>query len=303
MRDRFIAVSVAMRWHAVVGHDVPPPPPADKSRHALAPMLAFQDLIAEAAWRRRDVRDKDRVLILERSQFRAGRAYWGKRWNWTEKSVRTFFKKLVTAGIIEISGQSEGHYANVATLCNYDKYQSPTEVAGQWLGQSRASDGPVTGQNLTKITKTTKEDGSFDRMWEAYPRKVAKSAARKAWLKLSAEDRERAIAAISAFSAKIRAERTEEKYIPHAASWLNGRRFEDFTVDPSPDVDDEEHLRRLAHHYLRSDDWDFALGPKPGLPGSVVTKELLAEARASILGGRPSNKHPMTIGGEHAAAA
>lgn len=146
MRDRFIAISVAMRAHAVVGHDVPPPPPADPSRHALQPTLACQDLIAEAAWKRREIRDKDRVITLERGQFRAGRAYWAKRWNWTEKSVRTFFKKLTTAGIMEISGQSEGHYANIATLCNYDKYQSPAEAGGQWSGQSRASDGPESYQ-------------------------------------------------------------------------------------------------------------------------------------------------------------
>lgn len=161
MRDRFIAVSVAMRGHPVVGHDVPPPPPADKSRHALAPMLAFQDCLAEAAWKRRAVRDKDRVLTLERGQFRAGRSFWAKRWNWGEKSVRSFFAKLEAAGIIAISGQSAGHYTNVATLCNYDKYQSPEEVEGEWSGQRRASDGPVPGQNLTKTTKDTNNTTPF----------------------------------------------------------------------------------------------------------------------------------------------
>lgn len=90
------------------------------------------------------------------------------------------------------------------------------------------------------------DDGSFDPFWDAYPRKVAKADAAKAWAKLKAEDRAAAMAAIPAFIAKLRREKTEEKFIKYPASWLNGRRFEDFASAPPKTVDPKKGPDLLA---------------------------------------------------------
>lgn len=64
----------------------------------------------------------------------------------------------------------------------------------------------------------------FDRFWKAYPRKVKKPSAFKAWKRLSPDD---------ALTDQIVAvvERTQwpadQTYIPHPSSWLNDRRWED----------------------------------------------------------------------------
>lgn len=63
----------------------------------------------------------------------------------------------------------------------------------------------------------------FEGFWEAYPRKAAKGAARKAW--------PRAIAKTT-LDAMLRAISTQrwdadERYQPHAATWLNGERWLD----------------------------------------------------------------------------
>jgi hypothetical protein len=68
----------------------------------------------------------------------------------------------------------------------------------------------------------------FDKFWSAYPRKVAKEDARRAWNKLALPftEFEKLMAALSA--AKVTW--TEERFIPYPATWINGRRWEDELV-------------------------------------------------------------------------
>lgn len=69
----------------------------------------------------------------------------------------------------------------------------------------------------------------FDEFWSAYPRKVSKPQALKAWRKLSPDTQ-----ALQAILAGIERDRRSEQwlrdggqFIPHPATWLNGRRWED----------------------------------------------------------------------------
>lgn len=67
----------------------------------------------------------------------------------------------------------------------------------------------------------------FTEFWAAYPRKVAKPQALKAWksLNLVNGDFEKVMAALATAS---RCEQWRDtKFIPHPATWLRGRRFED----------------------------------------------------------------------------
>lgn len=75
------------------------------------------------------------------------------------------------------------------------------------------------------------DDAQFVRFWEAYPRRVSKKEARKAWAQLnpSPADVDKMIVTL--------AWQTEEwaqgdlQYVPHPASWLRAERFHD---EPSP---------------------------------------------------------------------
>lgn len=72
------------------------------------------------------------------------------------------------------------------------------------------------------------EEG-FERFWSAYPRKVAKQASKKAWDRLcpSPELIDAILSAVSAHSASEAWKKDGGAYIPHAATWINGRRWED----------------------------------------------------------------------------
>ena len=70
---------------------------------------------------------------------------------------------------------------------------------------------------------------SFDEFWSAYPKKKAKEAARKAWVKLKPDETlgKEIIQAVTD-SAKTKDWIKENgKYIPYPATYLNGKRWED----------------------------------------------------------------------------
>lgn len=79
-------------------------------------------------------------------------------------------------------------------------------------------------------------DDAFSRFWSAYPRKVGKGAAEKAWSKARinghADD---VIAAVEQQAASEQWRKDGGQYIPNPATWLNQRRWEDeFHAGGSP---------------------------------------------------------------------
>ena len=69
----------------------------------------------------------------------------------------------------------------------------------------------------------------FDRLWKAYPRKVAKGAARKAFLKLrpTPELCDRMLTAIEWQRQTPQWLADDGQFIPHLATWLNQERYDD----------------------------------------------------------------------------
>lgn len=98
---------------------------------------------------------------------------------------------------------------------NYNKDSSSnSEVDGE------ASDSPPE----KKEPMPTPDE--FAAFWQAYPRRVSKGAARKAWAKaIQKTSPDTLLAAAKAF-ARLQAGKDEE-FIPHAATWLNAERWQD----------------------------------------------------------------------------
>lgn len=69
----------------------------------------------------------------------------------------------------------------------------------------------------------------FEKFWVEWPRKVAKAEARKAWAQTARvrPDLETVLKAIKAASATEQWMRSNGQFIPHAATWLRGERWED----------------------------------------------------------------------------
>jgi 3-dehydroquinate dehydratase len=65
----------------------------------------------------------------------------------------------------------------------------------------------------------------FDQFWAIYPRKTGKQAASKSFAKLSNADQQEAMNNISRLYAQ-----TPVQFVPHAATYLNGKRWEDQAI-------------------------------------------------------------------------
>ncbi|UXY14760.1 MarR family transcriptional regulator [Chitiniphilus purpureus] len=74
----------------------------------------------------------------------------------------------------------------------------------------------------------------FAEFWDAYPKKVAKDAARKRWEKLK-PDAELQAQILSALAVQSRLPdwlKQGGQFVPHAATWLNAKRWEDEVKQP-----------------------------------------------------------------------
>ena len=96
------------------------------------------------------------------------------------------------------------------------------------------SEPPVVNhQKRTPSTPPTPPSDGFDEAWDAWPRKVGKKAAGKAWpiAVRSRGSRDDLIADVARFGAAYaRYPKSRHEFIPHLSSWLNGERW----TDPIP---------------------------------------------------------------------
>ena len=99
-------------------------------------------------------------------------------------------------------------------------------------------------ENEIEIEKELENKDYFSKFWEAYPKKKAKGTAEKAWLKLKVDQTllGTILTAIEHHKQSKGWTADGGRYIPHPASWLNARRWEDEIskqAEPTKSVDIE----------------------------------------------------------------
>lgn len=90
---------------------------------------------------------------------------------------------------------------------------------------------------------TPQGDARFSEFWKAYPRKVGKATAEKAWAKLKVTDELHSTILAALEKHKVSDQWTKDggQYIPHPSTWLNQRRWEDELEAAQP----EEPVRQI----------------------------------------------------------
>jgi hypothetical protein len=84
------------------------------------------------------------------------------------------------------------------------------------------------------------DQSGFDQFWAAYPKKAKKADAQKAWGQVRASKlTETIMNALAGFKVSAEWIREEGRYIPHPATWLRGRRWEDASELIRPNYDEE----------------------------------------------------------------
>lgn len=117
--------------------------------------------------------------------------------------------------------------------------------SGAEICETMQSDTPIQSipiqsipiQSIPKENKKEKKDkglkqSTFEIFWQAYPRKEGKKKAQDAFAKVTVS-LEALLSAIEIQKKTPQWEKDNGQYIPHPATWLNGKRWEDVPVDQS----------------------------------------------------------------------
>lgn len=127
------------------------------------------------------------------------------------------------------------------TVVNFDRHNSESakkralSAKRQKKYRNANSNADVTVDALPREEKRREVNTpSFDAFWLAYPKKVAKQDAIKAWRKLNPDELllNRIMGGLAAAKKSHDWIKDSGQFIPHAATWLNGRRFEDVMIIP-----------------------------------------------------------------------
>jgi hypothetical protein len=162
-------------------------------------------------------------------------------------AVWNALRSLVARGVLTPVSQSAGRHSN--------RYRGNLDQPATWRMVEPAASRTVHGANGSlderfnlppserqpAVTRTstcrqvnpnkerTGKDQLFDQFWSIYPKKVAKGAAEKAWRKIRPDGQ--LAGAIFAAVEKAKSNPSWRKdggqFIPHPATWLNQRRWED----------------------------------------------------------------------------
>ncbi len=150
------------------------------------------------------------------------------------------------------------------------------DMAGDMAGDRAEENSYITSRARKTNTKTKTKTVNplnplFNRFWEAYPKKVAKEVARKAFEKVSPDEVLLAVILKAIDAQKSTAQWTRDggQYIPNPATWLNQERWEDEIPTGG-----KTGKRVSFQAYDQTDQWQDTTYDRGG-------PDLLAEARAA----------------------
>ena len=107
--------------------------------------------------------------------------------------------------------------------------------------QSESNPNPNTNPNPNPNVRETR-GAAFEKFWSTYPRKEGKQKARSAFEKVTV-DLDVLLVALEAQKKSSQWTKDNGQFIPHAATWLNGKRWEDqLSVDRAGYVNGQRQL-------------------------------------------------------------
>jgi len=156
-----------------------------------------------------------------------------------------FRQKQREKGLLSAEARKKQPRFNRGSTAVGDSVQPSGQPDTQPEGNSPVS-SLQSPSNTPKAPKGAESVG-FDEFWKAYPRKVAKPAAIKAWVKLNLNDEtfRKILESVKAQSASPDWLKDGGQFIPYPATYLNGRRWED--LFELPETKETLEAKLLAH--------------------------------------------------------
>ena len=129
-----------------------------------------------------------------------------------------------------------------ASKCPRNPIQSESESESN-SGTTRRRVRENGQHDLSKKANGSEPDG-FAEFWYQYPRKEGKAKAEAAWRRLKPSEATRADIMAALSRAKMTPQWSDDggRYIPHASTWINGRRWEDEPVQACKPVSELDRM-------------------------------------------------------------
>lgn len=187
----------------------------------------------------------DYGLMDARTQILKARCYPLKSID--SKRIQSLLDALDAVGLIRLYVSEGRPYLQIA---KWDKHQTirakkpkyPVPQADDFICKQMQANVPVIQSNPIQsksnpIPPNPPEGGGgvFEKFWCAYPKKIGKGAAEKAFAKAGVGI-ELILAAVNRQAATEQWQKDGGQYIPNPATWLNQRRWEDGVVEIKPQV-------------------------------------------------------------------
>lgn len=199
-------------------------------------------------WLDRSLSPVEKVMLGEISSLETGprgcyatNAHFAEFFDLSISRVSEIISGLANRGLIRVELIRDGKRIVERRIRMTDPFEfpnTPSENSANPFGKggeppSGNTQGNNTNNNNTlsskkPMSKASALDG-FERFYGLYPRKQKRPAAEQAWKKLApdAELQQRILTALAKQANSIDWLKSGGQFIPHPASWLNGRRWED----------------------------------------------------------------------------
>jgi hypothetical protein len=142
---------------------------------------------------------------------------------WSINTINRHLQTLRESGVLLAEQKSPNSFDKTLYYrINYEK------LGGKSITPKRVN-RKAQNELVTIYTETTRD--YFNEFWQAYPKKVAKESALKAWNQINIDE-----ATVDKILKAIKDQdiaSQEQQFIPYPATWLNNRRWED-EVDAKP---------------------------------------------------------------------
>lgn len=156
-------------------------------------------------------------------------------------NIQALCDEIVTSGLVQLYGNG---YAVVPTFKAHQHINpresvsqlpepDPSTTRGARVGTRQARDSDAQGgregkgkEGDTRVASRDEPPG-FAEFWQEYPNHSAKANAVKAWGKITAELHPAIMAAVIVQKRSAAWTKDNGQFVPHAATWLNGKRWED----------------------------------------------------------------------------
>ena len=168
--------------------------------------------------------------------------------NITVKAVEAAIKKLVSVELVTLYVFEGKPYLHLPTWDSHQqirakrsKYPSPDEadkaICNQMISDDiRCPRNPIQSESNPNTESESEcagaeRDRVFDEFWSAYPKKVGKKDAQKAFAKVPKAEWPKLIPSVERQKKSKQWQKDDGQYIPNPSTWLNQGRWDDEVVE------------------------------------------------------------------------